>query len=94
MPSNVEIKARVGDVDKLVCNVLKFTDTPTGTDSLQEDTFFHVNRGRIKLRLFKVKKTVIYNIYSNLYLFIQVIFYIVNNLNSDMRPWIRKHVQI
>ena len=54
MPSNIEIKARVSDVNKLLNNVLKFADTSTGTELLQEDTFFNVNRGRLKLRQFKV----------------------------------------
>jgi len=54
MPSNVEIKARVSDADNLLRNVLKFTDTPDGTELLQEDTFFDVTRGRLKLRQFKV----------------------------------------
>jgi len=54
MQSVVEIKARVRDVDKLLNNVLKFADTSVGTELLQEDTFFNVNRGRLKLRQFKV----------------------------------------
>jgi len=54
MPSNIEIKARVSDVDKLLNNVLKFADTSMGTELLQEDTFFNVNRGRLKLRQFQV----------------------------------------
>ena len=54
MPSNVEIKARVSDVDNLLNNVLKFADTSVGTELFQEDTFFNVNRGRLKLRQFKV----------------------------------------
>jgi len=54
MPSLVEIKARVSDVDKLLNNVLKFADTSVGTELLQEDTFFNVTRGRLKLRQFKV----------------------------------------
>jgi len=59
MPANVEIKVRVGDVNKLLLNVLKFTDTPEGTELLQEDTFFNINRGRLKLRQFKVVRSVI-----------------------------------
>jgi len=59
MPSNIEIKARVSDIDKLLLNVLKFADTATGTELLQEDTFFHVNRGRLKLRQLTVNKSVI-----------------------------------
>jgi len=58
MPSNVEIKARVRDVRKLLLNVLKFADTSEGTELLQEDTFFNVNRGRLKLRQFKVVKII------------------------------------
>jgi len=54
MPSNIEIKARVSDVDRLLQNVLKFADSPTATELLQEDTFFHVTRGRLKLRQLKV----------------------------------------
>jgi len=59
MPSNVEIKARVKDVNKLLVNILKFADTPEGTELLQEDTFFNVNSGRLKLRQFKVVRRVI-----------------------------------
>lgn len=55
MPSNIEIKARVRDVNKLLLDVLKFADTE-GIEQQQEDTFFHVNRGRLKLRQFKVNK--------------------------------------
>jgi len=54
MPSNVEIKARVRDADKLLKNVLKFADSSVGTELLQEDTFFNVNHGRLKLRQFQV----------------------------------------
>ena len=50
MPSNVEIKARVNDVDRLLANVLEFADTQTSTELIQEDTFFHVSTGRLKLR--------------------------------------------
>jgi len=59
MPSNIEIKARVSDINKLLLNVLKFADTATGTELLQEDTFFHVNRGRLKLRQLMVNKSII-----------------------------------
>jgi len=65
MPSVVDIKARVSDVDKLLNNVLKFADTSTPTELLQEDTFFNVNRGHLKLRQFKVniKQYSIYQYY-------------------------------
>jgi len=56
MPSNIEIKARVSDADKLLNKVLKFSDTPMGAELLQEDTFFNVTRGRLKLRQLKVNK--------------------------------------
>jgi len=50
MPSIVEIKARVSDADKLTAKVLQFADTPVAAELIQEDTFFHVNSGRLKLR--------------------------------------------
>jgi len=50
MPTNIEIKARVADVDRLVSKVREFSDTKDGTELNQEDTFFCSRNGRLKLR--------------------------------------------
>jgi len=54
MPSNIEIKARVHDADKLLKNVLKYADSTVPTVLQQADTFFNVSQGRLKLRQFAV----------------------------------------
>ena len=51
MPTNVEIKARIKDFDKLRRLVEELSDTPCEM-LLQEDTFFHTPKGRLKLRAF------------------------------------------
>ncbi|XP_045175178.1 uncharacterized protein LOC123536246 [Mercenaria mercenaria] len=52
MPSNVEIKARVKDVEHLKKLAAHFSGSePTVID--QEDTFFNVPNGRLKLRKMK-----------------------------------------
>ena len=56
MPTNVEIKARVNNVDKLTRLVKAFSDSSEATELNQEDTFFNVNNGRLKLREIKVCK--------------------------------------
>lgn len=53
MPSNVEIKARVRDMEGLK----KVAATLSGSDGellQQEDTFFYCRNGRLKLRVRKV----------------------------------------
>ncbi len=50
MATNIEIKARVEDLDGLRELVEKLSDTPCVT-LLQEDTFFRAPRGRLKLRV-------------------------------------------
>ncbi|MGB2983279.1 MAG: class IV adenylate cyclase [Candidatus Bipolaricaulia bacterium] len=51
MPKNVEIKARVSDLDGLRVRVEALSDAePEILD--QEDVFFHVPKGRVKLRTF------------------------------------------
>ena len=50
MATNVEIKARVQDPDRLRELVEELCDTP-GEVLVQEDTFFHTPRGRLKLRV-------------------------------------------
>ena len=50
MATNIEIKARIQDPDRLRELVEKLCDTP-GEVLLQEDTFFHTPRGRLKLRV-------------------------------------------
>ena len=50
MPTNVEIKARVSDPARLRKQAEEMSDAP-GEVLLQEDTFFDVPGGRLKLRL-------------------------------------------
>jgi predicted adenylyl cyclase CyaB len=50
MGANIEIKARVKNFDKLRESVEKISDSP-GIPIPQEDTFFNVAQGRLKLRI-------------------------------------------
>jgi predicted adenylyl cyclase CyaB len=52
MPTNIEIKARVRDMAALRGRAEKLSDTPVQVIP-QEDTFFHVPKGRLKLRLLR-----------------------------------------
>ena len=55
MPRNVEIKARVEDLDALRRRVDSFADSgPLCLE--QDDVFFHVDRGRLKLRSFSASE--------------------------------------
>ncbi len=49
MPANIEIKARVRDFAALKRRAAEISDTPLEIIP-QEDTFFNVSRGRLKLR--------------------------------------------
>jgi len=50
MSTNVEIKAKIGDFSRLKQLVEKLSDTPCEV-LVQEDTFFNISRGRLKLRV-------------------------------------------
>jgi predicted adenylyl cyclase CyaB len=50
MPTNIEIKARVRDLNSLRARAEALSDTPVQVIP-QEDTFFHTPKGRLKLRL-------------------------------------------
>lgn len=50
MPANIEIKARVRDFAGIRSRTEKLSDTPAEV-ILQEDTFFNVPQGRLKLRI-------------------------------------------
>jgi predicted adenylyl cyclase CyaB len=50
MPANIEIKARVRDFPDLKVRAASLSDTPLQVIP-QEDIFFHVPRGRLKLRV-------------------------------------------
>ena len=50
MPSNIEIKARVRDFEQIRSRAEKMSDTPVKIIP-QEDTFFNVEKGRLKLRM-------------------------------------------
>ena len=52
MATNIEIKARVRDMAALRAIAERLSDMPC-TVLLQEDTFFHVPRGRLKLRVLR-----------------------------------------
>jgi adenylate cyclase class IV len=54
MPTNVEIKARVADVNSLICKAQELSTSKDVTEMNQEDTFFNVTNGRLKLREIKV----------------------------------------
>ena len=49
MPANIEIKARVRDFADIKSRAEKLSDTPVEVIP-QEDTFFKVDKGRLKLR--------------------------------------------
>ena len=50
MPSNIEIKARVRDFDEIRSRAERLSDTPVQVIP-QEDVFFNVEKGRLKLRI-------------------------------------------
>jgi predicted adenylyl cyclase CyaB len=50
MPSNIEIKARVRDFSQIKLRAEKLSDTPVEVIP-QEDIFFNVPQGRLKLRI-------------------------------------------
>ena len=52
MPTNIEIKARIRDFDRLRRRAEGLSDTPVQVIP-QEDTFFHTPKGRLKLRLLR-----------------------------------------
>jgi len=51
MPANIEIKARIADLARIRTAAEQITETPVEVLQ-QEDTFFEVPRGRLKLRQF------------------------------------------
>jgi len=51
MPRNIEIKARIASVEALLPRARALADGPAQT-LLQDDTFFPVTHGRLKLRAF------------------------------------------
>ena len=53
MPRNVEVKARVDDIDLLTKTASELCQFE-GTVIDQNDTFFVTEKGRLKLRVFKV----------------------------------------
>ena len=55
MPSNIEIKARVRDFDKIRRRAEQLSDTPVEV-ILQEDIFFNTPQGRLKLRVLSEDK--------------------------------------
>lgn len=51
MPRNIEIKARIDSVELLAARAAVLADSGP-VEILQDDTFFHCDRGRLKLRMF------------------------------------------
>jgi predicted adenylyl cyclase CyaB len=51
MPSNIEIKARVKDFSRLIHLSSRLSDRPEAL-LVQEDIFFNISAGRLKLRIF------------------------------------------
>ena len=54
MARNIEIKARINNIDALDSRVAKIADNGP-TEILQDDTFFQCEAGRLKLRMFSEK---------------------------------------
>jgi len=52
MPRNIEMKARISAVEDLLPRALALADGPAQSIA-QDDTFFHVPQGRLKLREFE-----------------------------------------
>ena len=52
MARNIEIKARVADMDALIARTAAIADSGP-TEIPQDDTFFRCERGRLKLRVFE-----------------------------------------
>jgi len=50
LPSNIEIKARVRDFEQIRSRAERLSDTPVNVIP-QEDIFFNVEKGRLKLRI-------------------------------------------
>lgn len=61
MPSNVEIKARVKDVAKLK-EIARSLSGEKAVVIHQQDTFFHVPEGRLKLRKLEVTRSLLIQI--------------------------------
>jgi predicted adenylyl cyclase CyaB len=55
MPSNIEIKARARNFDEMRQRAEKLSDTPLQVIQ-QEDTFFHTEIGRLKLRILAAER--------------------------------------
>lgn len=51
MPRNIEIKARIDSVERLAARAAVLADSGP-VEILQDDTFFHCDQGRLKLRMF------------------------------------------
>tara|TARA_R110000796_G_scaffold252360_1_gene386249 strand:- start:1916 stop:2497 length:582 start_codon:yes stop_codon:yes gene_type:complete len=54
MARNIEIKARIDNIEALESRVAKIADNGP-TEIVQDDTFFHCEAGRLKLRVFSEK---------------------------------------
>lgn len=61
MPKNVEIKAKVYNIDDLILKVKNLCNNQTGELLMQCDTFYKSNNGRLKLREFSSELIVLKN---------------------------------
>lgn len=59
MPSNIELKARIHDLNKIITLALELTKKPFEI-LIQEDIFFRTEEGRLKLRKVNEKNELIY----------------------------------
>ena len=64
MPKNVEIKARVADLEELK-KLAKKVSGEDGTLIEQEDTFYNSPQGYLKLRELKVCSLILYHCHCN-----------------------------
>lgn len=69
MPKNVEIKARVHNVEDLILKVKGLCNGQDGALLSQSDTFYKANNGRLKLREFGVGSAVIFNFLTKYHYF-------------------------
>jgi len=53
MPQNIEIKARMADIEALTATVTAIADQGP-IEIIQDDTFFKCDAGRLKLRTFAI----------------------------------------
>lgn len=63
---NVEIKARLGDVDRTISRIKQLSNFDDAVVIKQHDTFFKVTEGRLKIRRFEVRISIYEFVYDRL----------------------------